>query len=128
MPIPQISEFKQKPFEILVDFILFCKENIKIDSTLEQISWWLIEIIDIAVLGFYFEDEMNKQECFITDCLDKFFYKDLNEFETEVEKKDYILNIYQNYKDQTFFTKAFINYKQIPVVKTILGLKNDSNS
>ena len=66
MPIPQISESKQKPFEILVDFILFAKENKQIE---EYLSDTLEDIIDKMVFDLYFEEISKKHKIYALENL-----------------------------------------------------------
>jgi len=62
LPIPQISSEAQKPFEILVDCILYAK-----DKGLESEASIFESVIDGLVYDLYFEKEMKKANCYITD-------------------------------------------------------------
>ena len=78
-PIPQIRVEKQKPFEILVDSILYIKEK-KLDSSLSEL---LEDIIDKMVLDLYFEDLSKKHQIYALESLKeivlKFENKAINE-------------------------------------------------
>jgi len=69
-PIPEISPSQQLPFEILVDCILFAKEN-----DMEPEANTFESVIDGMVYDLYFENHM--KEC-KTDVL-KFAEKDIDE-------------------------------------------------
>ena len=53
LPIPKIPESDQKPFEILVDYIIYAKAN-----SLEMEAKFFESVIDVMVYGLYFEDDM----------------------------------------------------------------------
>ncbi len=55
IPIPQFSAIEQKPFEILVDYILFIKEYMPQESV---ISGYFEQIIDGCVYELYFEESL----------------------------------------------------------------------
>ncbi|MCD6433646.1 MAG: Eco57I restriction-modification methylase domain-containing protein, partial [Sulfurimonas sp.] len=60
--IPQIPKEQQKPFEILVDYILFAKEN-----DMDEEASLFESIIDGMVYDLYFVEDMKKADCFISD-------------------------------------------------------------
>lgn len=57
LPIPKISKQKQLPFEILVDCILFAKEN-KLNIETDRFE----SVIDGMVYELYFEDHMQERK------------------------------------------------------------------
>jgi len=66
LPIPQIPKEQQKPFEILVDYILFAKEqDMKSEASLFE------SIIDGMVYDLYFEEDMKKSGYYITDAVNR---------------------------------------------------------
>ena len=65
IPIPKISQDKQKPFEILVDYIQYTKEK-KLESSLSE---YLEEVIDKMVLDLYFEDLSKKHQVYALEAL-----------------------------------------------------------
>jgi hypothetical protein len=64
LPIPQISMEQQRPFEVLVDMILFAKAH-SLESEAERID----SVIDLMVFALYFKSEMRAVECCIADYL-----------------------------------------------------------
>ena len=64
LPIPQLSSEEQKPFEILVDYILFCKTQKGLDTE----AWYFEKIIDSLVYEIYFAEEIKAvANLYITD-------------------------------------------------------------
>ena len=84
LPIPKIPPQSQKPFEILVDCILFAKEN-----NLESEASTLESVIDGMVYDLYFEEEMKKANCYITDRITEVI-KPFKDDDTDDFKKQYI--------------------------------------
>ena len=70
IPIPKISKSQQLPFEILVDGIIFAKEN-----NLETEANLFEAIINGMVYGLYFEDEMKEAGCYIIDRVSEIIIK-----------------------------------------------------
>ena len=62
LTIPEIPEEKQKPFEKLVDMILFCKENEKEMEINPLYSAYFEQVIDGMVFELYFEKELKSAE------------------------------------------------------------------
>ena len=67
LPIPEISKEKQKPFENLVDYILFLKETDEAEQVNEYVpNSHLVEqfeeVIDALVYELYFEEDFQKAE------------------------------------------------------------------
>ena len=117
LPIPKIPNPQQLPFEILVDCILFAKEN---DMEIEAGTFE--SVIDGMVYDLYFEGEMKKANCYITDRITEvikpFKADDSDEFKTEYIKKLY--KFCQN--DKTVF-RGLIHRRTVKVVKIINGVK-----
>jgi len=110
LPIPKISKEAQKPFEILVDYILFAKEN-----NLNLEASYFESVIDGLVYDLYFEDEMKKEDCFITDEVVKVI-KELN------PTQEYIKEMYKIFKDNRDIQRGLIYSRVIGVVKVINGV------
>ena len=109
LPILQISKEEQKPFEILVDYIMFAKEQ---DMNIEALQFE--SIIDGMVYDLYFPDDMKKADCFISDEVKKLIKKFDN-------KEDTIKNIYKTFKENKIISEGLINSKKIDFIKTING-------
>jgi adenine-specific DNA-methyltransferase len=117
--IPKIPKTQQLPFEILVDCILFAKEN-DLNTEAETFE----SVIDGMVYDLYFEEEMKKADCYITDRIAEtvkpFREDDTDEFKTEYIKK--LHNFCR--KDNTVF-HGIIHRRNIKAVKIIEGDKNE---
>ena len=65
LPIPQIPKEKQKPFEILVDYIIFLKSEKKdLDPYISNenlVKLYFEEVLDAMVLELYFENEFKSK-------------------------------------------------------------------
>ena len=117
--IPKISKKKQFPFEILVDCILFAKEN-GMDSESDRIE----SVIDLMVFDLYFEKEMKEKDCYITDYITQkiqaFKPEDTDEF-----KKEYIKAFYTfTSKDKDVFRCLKFAHHLVKPVRIIMEQKN----
>ncbi|MCK5695084.1 MAG: Eco57I restriction-modification methylase domain-containing protein [Desulfobacula sp.] len=118
-PIPKIPKEKQFPFEALVDCILFAKEN-GMESESDRIQ----SIIDLMVFDLYFEKEMKKKDCYITDYITEkiqaFKPDDTDEF-----KKEYIKAFYTfTSKDKNVFRCLKFAHHLVKPVRIIMEQKN----
>lgn len=118
--IPQISKEAQKPFEILVDYILFAKEqNMKNESSLFE------AIVDGMVYDLYFEEDMKKADCFITSRVEE-IVKPFGKYDNDEFKKEFVKVIYDIFKEDKTVQRGLIYSRNIEVVKIINGdKKND---
>ena len=91
LPIPKISQEQQKPFEILVDFILYIKEK-KLNSSLSKL---LEDIIDKMVLDLYFEDLSKKHQVYALELLSEIILK----FEQKAINENNTTNLVSNLKE-----------------------------
>ena len=119
LPIPKISQERQLPFEILVDCILFAKEN-----GMETESDTIESVIDLMVFDLYFGKEMREKECYITDYitpkLHPFKLDDTDEF-----KKEYINAFYTfTSKDKDVFRCLKFAHHLVKPVRIIMEQKN----
>ncbi|MEA1955046.1 MAG: Eco57I restriction-modification methylase domain-containing protein [Campylobacterota bacterium] len=109
LPIPQVSKEQQKPFEILVDYILFAKEqDMKMEASLFE------SVIDGMVYDLYFEEDMKKADCFISDEVTKV----IKEFDNT---SDMIHEMYKIFKDNKTIQRGLIYSRVVGVVKVING-------
>ena len=88
-PIPKISQEEQKPFEILVDFILYIKEK-KLDFSLSKN---LEEIIDKMVLDLYFKDLSKKHQIYALELLSEIVMKFEEKTINEKNITDLVMNL-----------------------------------
>jgi len=109
LPIPKISKEAQKPFDILVDYILFAKAQ---GLNLEASSFE--SVIDGLVYDLYFEEEMKKGDCFITDEVVKAIKPCDN-------TQEGIMQMYQIFKNNKDIQRGLIYRRVLSVVKVING-------
>jgi len=108
LPIKKISKEAQKPFEILVDYILFAKEQeMNLEASLFE------SVINAMVYDLYFEEEMKRGDCFISDEVRML----LGEFDSNK-----ISEVYRCFKDNKTIQRGLIYSRVISVVKIINGL------
>ena len=117
IPIPKISKENQKPFEILVDFILFCKEN-----NFESQSDLFESVIDIMVYGLFFEEQMKKYKCYIFDRVKELVdpFDDDDSFDDKVEYLELLSKVFNEDK---IVKRGLIYSRTVPEVKIINGVK-----
>jgi len=117
LPIPKIPSESQKPFEIIVDCILFAKKN-----NLESEASTLESVIDGMVYDLYFEDEMKKANCYITDritgVVQPFKKNDTDDF-----KKEYIEKFVKFCNEDKTVFRGLIHRRTVEVVKIVSGAK-----
>ena len=102
LPIPQIPESEQKPFEILVDYILLLKSKTKkinefVDN--EHIAQVFEEVIDAMVMELYFEEEFHAKDLYFIRYVERDF-KPIEHLESEEEKAKVINEAYQKLRQK----------------------------
>jgi hypothetical protein len=117
LPIPRISSESQKPFEILVDCILFAKEH-----HMESEASTLESVIDGMVYDLYFEEEMKKANCYITDRI-KEVIKPFKDDDTGDFKKQYIEKLVKFCNEDKTVYRGLIYRRTVKVVKIVTGAK-----
>jgi len=115
LPIPQISKEKQQPFEILVDMIIFAKEN---DMDMEASTFE--SVIDGMVYDLYFEEEMKKAYCYITDRITEVL-KPFRDDDTDEFKREYIEKFHNFCNNDKEVFHGLIHRRNIKVVEIING-------
>ena len=110
LPIPKIPKKQQKPFEILVDYIIFAKEeNLSLEASLFE------SVIDGMVYDLYFEEEMKRGDCFISDEVNKVIV----EFDNSMDR---MKEMYKVFKNNKTIQRGIIYKRVIPIVKVINGV------
>ncbi len=114
-PIPEISPSQQLPFETLVDCILFAKENnMKIEvDTFES-------VIDGMVYDLYFEEEMKKANCYITERIGE-VVKPFKKYDSDEFKRKYIEKLHTFCRNDKTIFRGLIHRRNVRVVKIING-------
>ncbi len=113
LPIPKISTENQKPFEIMVDFIIFAKEN-----GFESESKIFESVIDGMVYDLYFPEEMKKGGCYITDRI-KEKVKPFDSHDTQESKIEYIKVLNKFFNNDKVVYSGLIHRRTIDIVKTV---------
>ena len=119
-PLPKIENIEDtKPFEILVDYVMFAKEQ---SMTLE--SSYFESIINGMVYDLYFEDEMKKADCYISDEVKDIVLTWSENSSIEI-KKQFIILTYQAFKASNIIERGLIYSRTIDEIKVINGDIND---
>jgi len=114
-PVPQISEEQQKPFETMVDFILFAKEK-GFDAEADIFE----QVVDNMVYDLYFADSMKNADCYITDRIVEMI-EPFDENESDDSKTEYIKLLAQAFKKDKTVQRCIIYSRIVKEVKTITG-------
>lgn len=118
--LPKIENIeKTKPFEILVDYVMFAKEQ---KMTLE--SSYFESVIDGMVYDLYFENEMKKADCYISDEVKDIVLTWSENSSLEI-KKQFIVLTYQAFKASNIIERGLIYSRTIDEIKVINGDIND---
>jgi adenine-specific DNA-methyltransferase len=117
-PVPEIDSEYQQLFEMMVDFILYSKEN-----NLESESDIFESIIDNLVYDLYFPKEMKEGNCYITDRI-KETVKPFQENDDDEFKKEYIKSLYKFFLNDKTIYRGLKFKHLIKVVKIISGNSN----
>ena len=119
MPLILISKERQMPFTILVDWILFAKEN-KMEKELSTIE----SALDAMVADLYFEEELKRAGCYILDKLSTIL-KPIQENDSLDSKKEYLTSLYKFFLQDKVIYNSLIHRRTIDSIKILYGDKND---
>ena len=109
LPIAKISELAQKPFEVLVNYIIFAK-SVGLDSEAKFFE----SVIDVMVYGLYFEESMKKADCYINDEVGLLLKNHID-----------IKEAYKTFKENKTVMRGLTYSRTVEEVKIINGAKND---
>ncbi|HQB10027.1 MAG TPA: TaqI-like C-terminal specificity domain-containing protein, partial [bacterium] len=116
LPVPQISKEQQKPFERLVDYILFLKEK-----DIHPLFVSMFEtVINSLVYDLYFEEETKAHNLYVSDFVPKYLVSLKHEM-TDDEKIQICEKMYRALKNNDELTRAIINRNNSNLIKTIQG-------
>lgn len=119
-PLPKIENLEDtKPFEVLVDYVMFAKEQ---KMTLE--ASYFESVIDGMVYDLYFENEMKKADCYISDEVKDIVLTWSENSSIEI-KKQFIVLTYQAFKASNIIERGLIYSRTIDEIKVINGDIND---
>ena len=109
IPIPKIEQNRQKPFKILVDYIIYLKKEKKENYIIEFFE----RVIDIAVYELYFKEELHSKGFGILEVLESELIPFDNSFET-------IDKVYKKLSDKNHKVAYNVNFiDTLDIVKTI---------
>ena len=109
IPIPKIEQNRQKPFKILVDYIIYLKKEKKENYIIEFFE----RVIDIAVYELYFKEELHLKGFGILEVLESELIPFDNSFET-------IERVYKKLSDKNHKVAYNVNFiDTLDIVKTI---------
>jgi len=125
LPIPKIPQSEQKPFEILVDYILWLNTTGKPQASKfvsnKNIVPFFEEIINMMVYELYFADEMKAKEI---NVLQFAKFREISNIESDLEKAKIIAEAFDNYTkpDNPIRNRAI----KAPVVSDTISLIHSS--
>lgn len=119
IPLISISKERQIPFTIIVDWILFAKEN-KMEKELSTIE----SALDAMVADLYFEEELKRAGCYILDNL-SIILKPMQENDSLDSKKEYLTSLYKFFLQDKVIYNSLIHRRNIDSIKILYG---DSNA
>ena len=115
LPIPRISRSRQKPFETLVDYILFLKTQDK-----DTQSNYFEQIIDGMVYELYFEEEIKQAGCEIIKHLQNL--PEITQEMSKEEKQQIIDNVFAELHSENHPVRSNLKKMQeLKFVKVIEG-------
>jgi len=124
IPIPKIPQSEQKPFEILVDYILWLKKNENLLTTPYEkaASNYFESVINGMVYELYFEESVKKHGKDILKYLADL--PELNENEKHEKSLETIMKVFfELYDEKSPVRNALYYMDSVPEVKIIEGKK-----
>ena len=106
-----------KPFEILVDYILFAKSH-----ELETEAKFFEFVIDVMVYGLYFEESMKKHDCYINDEVAS-LVKPFGKYDSDEFKAEYIKTMHNVMNEEKAIKRGLVFSRTVPEVEVINGEK-----
>ena len=115
LPLPQINENRQRPFEILVDCVQFARAN------QHDVEAALFEsVIDGLVYDLYFAEEMKAAHCFITDRISE-VVEPFSLDDTDAYKLEYIATLCKFCRQDAVVSHGLNHRHTIKPVEIIMG-------
>ena len=118
LPIFEISKEAQKPFEMLVDYILFAKEK-----KLENEASLFEAVIDNMVYDLYFEEKMIAAQCYITDVVTE-IVQPFNPDDSDALKEEFVKTLYEIFKEDKAIQRGLIYSRNIEEIALINGVND----
>jgi len=117
LPIPQISEEDQEPFNELLDYIQFAHKHHVMDPTgSRQVATYFEEVMDLLAAGVLFKEEMQKAECFINNDL-LALLPSLDAFAEGEDKIEHVSQTYKSLSTEPIIESSRMRYKLIDVLR-----------
>ncbi len=117
LPIPKIPEPDQKPFETLVDYIIYAKAN-----SLDMEAKFFESVIDVMVYGLYFKESMIAHDCYINDEVAKLLYP-FGKYDDDDFKIEFIKTLKKVMDEEKPIKRGLIFSRNVPEVEVINGVK-----
>jgi hypothetical protein len=119
LPVPEISKEKQAHYEILVDCILYAREN-----NMLQESLLLESVVDGLVYDLYFTKEMQAAHCYITDWVTDVL-KPFRQDDSDAFKSEYVKSFCAYCSSDRDLYHGLIHRRTIKQVQIISGARNE---
>ena len=114
VPVPQIAEKEEEPFNKVVDYILFLKSG-ETNQEVRQACNYFESILETMVYELYFEDAVKAAGCEIIK-----YIKTLPVFKSGKQALDQLLSIYKETSDKNNPIRNSVFYvNKIPVIQEI---------
>ena len=120
LPLPKIPKEEQKPFEILVDYILFAKEK-----KLDKEALLFEAVIDNMVYDLYFEEKMKEAQCYITNAVTEII-EPFNPNDSDSLKEEFVKTLYAVFKEDKTIQRGLIYSHNIEEIALINGVKKEN--
>jgi len=113
LPIPEIPNEAQKPFEMLVDYILFAKEK-----KLENEASLFEAVIDNMVYDLYFEEKMKEAQCYMSDVVTE-IVQPFSPDDSDALKEEFVKTLYEIFKEDEDVQRGLIYSRNIEEIALI---------
>ena len=129
LPIPQLSEEKRKPFEVLADYLILLNDpntpSIMEHASNEMISQQFEEVLNMMVYELYFEEHMKEKEIDVLQFINPEgsgqVFPDISKMQSFEEKRDAIQKIYYwlKEKDNPVRNRILVSESRSWIIKRI---------
>ena len=117
-PLPKIENIEDtKPFEILVDYIIFAKSQ-SLEDEAKFFEW----VVDVMVYGLYFTESMKKHDCYIFDEVAKLI-KPFGKHDSDEFKIEYIKTLKNVMDEEKGIKRGLLFSRNVAEVEVINGEK-----
>lgn len=118
LPLIDLKSEKQKPFEALVNYILFLKKQTFTTSSDKLMPEYFEQIVDAMVFELYFEEEVKAKGVDVLKHLQNL--PDIESIENDTEKLETIRKVFKELNNENHPVRyALLMQKSVPEIKTI---------